>query len=55
MDHIIATFEIENTLDWLVEYIEQDGDDHISEDVAFDSDIEAWARHALACNGFGDY
>jgi len=22
---------------------------------AFDDEIEAWARHALAANGFGDY
>ena len=52
MDHLIETFEFENSLDWLGE---DDSDHYDSAGEAFDTDIEAWARQALASNGFGDY
>ena len=55
MNHIIETFKYENSLDWLIEYAEYDSDDHNTTDDTIDADIEAWARHALASNGFGDY
>ena len=48
-------FEADYTLDQLVEITTSMEDDLDTPWETFTDQIDAWARHALAANGFGDY
>ena len=54
MDDAHEQFGAGYTFDQLVEFADASNDDDFSEET-FNEEIDAWARHALAANGFGDY
>ena len=54
MDEVHEQIGVEYTLDELVEFAGASNDAVFPEE-AFNEEIDAWARHALAANGFGDY
>jgi len=54
MDDAHEQFGVGYSLDQLVEFARASNDDDFLEE-AFDEEVDAWARHALAANGFGDY
>lgn len=47
--------EDEFTLDQAIELAESANDEHYTPWETFNDEIDTWARHALAANGFGDY
>ena len=48
-------FEADYTLDQLLELTLPADDEHDTPWETFNDEIDAWARRALAANGFGDY
>ena len=54
MDDAHEQFDVGYTLDQWVEFTDASNDDDFPEE-ALNQEIDGWARHALAANGFGDY
>ena len=55
MDSANQRFENGYLLDEAIDLAESANDDLSRLPDAFDEEIDAWARRALAANGFGDY
>jgi hypothetical protein len=55
MGYANEQFEVEYTLDSLVELADISNDDDHTPWEAFNDEIDIWALRALVANGFGDY
>jgi hypothetical protein len=55
MDYADQPFEDEYTLEQLLELVAVTPIEDDTRWEAFNDEIDGWARHALAANGFGDY
>jgi hypothetical protein len=55
MDSAAAQYEAERLLERKIELAQAVTGQDDSEREAFYREIDGWARHALAANGFGDY
>ena len=55
MDSANQRYETAYLLEAAVELAESANDGLFMLEDAFDEEIDTWARHALAANGFGDY
>jgi hypothetical protein len=55
VDNLNDQFELNAPYGAVIEIMECFDDDEILPSPAFDSELEVWARRALAANGFGDY
>jgi hypothetical protein len=55
VDNLNVQFEQNAPYGTVIEIMDCFDDDEILPSSSFDSELEVWARRALAANGFGDY